>query len=334
MAKTCVGIDIGTSEIKFAVVSGGKVQRVAVRSMPDNLLREGRIISPETMADFMKETAKEEKINAKSAAVILPSAVAFTRRITLPMMTHDQLVLNLPYEFRDYITQEKDKYFYDYAVIGRRLDEETGEAIELDIIAAATLKETIQDYSWIVRRAGFKLEVAVPEEIAYMNIIRDFERRYPQEKTREYAFIDIGHTGTRLQIFNGIAHEATRVMEMGAALLDDVIAERYNVDEHIASAYKHANNNGELMLEGCQNVYSAIGVEIVRALNFYNFNNPTSELSEVFLCGGGAQIAPLVDLLRSELDKNVYTVNELLPESAKQFENSALCQLAIGITLA
>ncbi len=37
--------------------------------------------------------------------------------LRLPLMTEEQLRLNLPYEFHDYIGDEMDKYVFDYAMI-------------------------------------------------------------------------------------------------------------------------------------------------------------------------------------------------------------------------
>lgn len=40
-----------------------------------------------------------------------------TAMVTMPLMTADQLVYNLPYEFRDYITDELKNYIFDYAMM-------------------------------------------------------------------------------------------------------------------------------------------------------------------------------------------------------------------------
>lgn len=53
---------------------------------------------------------KENKIRCKEAAVVVSSGICFLRNVTMPEMTAEQLVYNLPYEFRDYITDELKKY--------------------------------------------------------------------------------------------------------------------------------------------------------------------------------------------------------------------------------
>lgn len=68
----------------------------------------GEIVSMDAMADFIKEMAKENGISRGAAAVILPGTLVFTRNVTVPAMTDGQLLYNLPFEFKDYLTQEKN----------------------------------------------------------------------------------------------------------------------------------------------------------------------------------------------------------------------------------
>ena len=75
--------------------------------------------------------------------------------------------MNLPYEFHDFVQGDKDQYFYDYAVVavgeGRKGEDGKEEPPTLDLLAAATRKETIAAYRRMLRLAGMKLVRAVPE---------------------------------------------------------------------------------------------------------------------------------------------------------------------------
>ena len=59
--------------------------------------------------NLIRKTMKENKIRCKEAAVVVSSGICFLRNVTMPEMTAEQLVYNLPYEFRDYITDELKK---------------------------------------------------------------------------------------------------------------------------------------------------------------------------------------------------------------------------------
>ncbi len=330
MAKNCVGMDIGERNIKMAVCSNGKVRRLVVQELPENLVREGKIVSLEEAAAFIKKTARSAKINTRNCGVILPAALAFTSAMTMPAMSAEHLSLNLPYEFRDFIPQEKDKYFYDYAVLDTILDE-VGNPSEIELIAAATLKETIKEYSDIFRRAGFKLKTAIPDELAYMNIIRNYIANGGSADAG-YCLIDLGHTATRLFIFKGIKHQATRVVEYGLEMLDAAIAGELGVDEHIARTHKNANTNNILESDACKNVYSNISVEVMRAINFYRFNAQDNNLAEVYIMGSGAKIAHLARQLTADLDMPVLSVEKLIPDSGHS-DDIVFCPAAIGVAL-
>ena len=86
MAKTILGIDIGYDSLKLAVVNGKQVRRTAVGPMPQNLIREGRVVSTETMGELIRRTMKEHGIRSGRAALVLPNETVFIRSVTMPLM--------------------------------------------------------------------------------------------------------------------------------------------------------------------------------------------------------------------------------------------------------
>ena len=117
MAKTYLGIDIGHETLKLALVKGDVVKKTASVSMPMNLLREGRVTSPESLGALIVQTMKEAHIRANMAAIILSGEISYLRTTTMPRMSAEQLAYNIPYEFSDYITGDLKNYLFDFAVI-------------------------------------------------------------------------------------------------------------------------------------------------------------------------------------------------------------------------
>ncbi|MEG0018745.1 MAG: hypothetical protein RR724_08430, partial [Hydrogenoanaerobacterium sp.] len=74
-------------------------------------------------------------------------------------------------------------------------------------------------------------------------------------------------------------------------------------------------------------------VEVMRALNFYNFNNGGDALEYAYFCGDGAEIEPLIQTISQAVSVELHSINELMPMSSKvAAADTALCSLAIGIT--
>lgn len=302
------GFDIGSHEMKIATVEGGKVKALVSVPMPEGLVQDGQITSFEDVAELIKTALKDNKLRGgKQASVILPSGITFLRRIKMPPMNVSQLNVNLPYEFKDYLTMEKNKYYFDYRVNAIKEDQD-GNPSEMDLTAAAVAKTAIEDYREMFRRAGLKLTTAIPAECAYANVISALNG----DSGKEYCFLDLGHTATRLLIYTGTVYETSKNMESALAAKNKAAAE----------------NDSE-------NIYSSIALEARKALNFYSFSYRDSNLSDAYLAGGGMNNSDLTEALRGSLDVTLHPADDILPESAKQVKSSGAGAwvLAIGAAL-
>lgn len=249
----------------------------------------------------------------------------------MPYMTVSQLKTNLPYEFRDYIQKDKNLYFYDYAVVGIQSDS-AGKKQSMDLMVSAVQKKIIDDCRTMLSKAGFRLVTAVPEPLAYRNLIRYFEKKNPDNHPVEYCIMDLGHHAIRMHMFIGDVYETTRQIEYGGAFLDTRIAEMLNVDRQTASRYKEENHEDILSSDVCQNLYGRISIEVMRAINFYGYNNPESDLQDIYIGGALAKAQPLIDTLRADLALQVHSIADLMPEMEND-EDLVLYSAAVGITL-
>lgn len=333
MIKTYLGIEIGNLVIKFAVCTEDTIKEFVVEQLPDNLVRDGNIVSWEVMADFIKEKLKSHRIGCKNVAMVLPESTTYVRRFLMPYMTVDQLRINLPYEFRDFITEEKDKYLYDYAIMDRVEEEHSGQISKnMDMMAVAVSKETIEKYKNMLKQSGLKLRVAAPESCAYQNIIRKHIKLSSSKEALDYAILDIGHNTVNLRIFTEGKYETGREIEPGIKEITHVISDELSVDEHIAEMYKVSNQNNILYAEKCMSVYSEIALEVRRVINFFTYNYPNNTLDTLYVCGGGAKIEPLMETLRSAIDFKVKGLHELFDGMLTNEEALMLGATAVGIT--
>lgn len=333
MKKNYLGIDIGSLDIKLAVCSKDTINEFVIERLPDNIVRDGNIVSWEVMTEFIKGVIKKHRIHCKYAAVILPDRNTYVRRILMPYMTVDQLKFNLPYEFHDFITDEKDKYIYDYAVLDVVEDENNGHTSKsLDIMAAAVLKEIIEKYRLMLKRCGLKLKVAAPESSAYQNIIKKYIEFNRFEKLGDYAILNIGHDSVSLWIFTEGKYETGRKIELGLGVVTNVIAEALGIDEHIAEIYKQNNQNNVMYSEECLSVYRQIAWEVMRVINFFTYNHPNNTLDTLYCCGGGAKIEPLMKILDDTMDLKVKSLHELFDTMTEHEDAMILGAAAVGIT--
>ncbi|NCB41960.1 MAG: hypothetical protein EOM59_05010 [Clostridia bacterium] len=331
MAKTYAGIDIGASEIKMAVCSNGIIKRAAVFPLPENMINKGEIASYEEIVPYLKSGRRKGHVRTKDAAVALSLQQAYLKRLTIPKMTAEQLSINLPYEFRDFIPEHKEKYFYDYYLV-EEIQEGEDEHL-YDIMASAVAKETVENYRILLKRSGFKLRTLLPQEVAYGNLIRAHEKAHPSQEKKDYCIVDLGHEGTRVHLFEGDTFEVTRQIDIGGKDLDAMIAQVKGIDKFMARAYKHSNRDGVQLLPECVSIYSNIAIEIMRAINFYAFNYPNNNLEKIYLCGGGSKIGPLIKQIRENITVELDGISQLMPQCAKNIVDPFLYSVALGVTM-
>ena len=323
-----VGFEIGDHSVKLVYFAGNELKKSVCAELPDAMVSHGRILSINAMADFLRDTARANGIPRARAAVSLSLADAYTRDVTMPAMTEQQLAYNLPFEFHDFLTEEKSKYFFDYSVREVRRDPD-GYPLEMDLFACAMLKERVEAYRAMFRRAGFKLKVLTPLETAYGALLTEYTRRTGAPEIGR-CVVDLGHRGTLMHFLQGGECVGVREIDLGLAELDQRIAEEMGVEIHAVRGYKQSNFNGVLDTEYAKEFYSRLAVEIMKAVNFYHYNNRERELEELYLCGGGAAIRPLRETIAATVKLKVKGGEELLADGMRPAEEPWLYLRAIG----
>ena len=330
-----IGIDIGSCNCKIAVHSGGGTKLVSAR-MPENIIRsganEGEVASPETMAAFLKDLRSAEHIHERDAALVLSSGQAYFRYLTMPPMNVTELTLNLPYEFRDYITGDPDDYTYDYAVDQLIRDDE-GNVVRMDLYAAAVPKSVVETYGIMLRKAGFKLKMVTPAPMVYMRLMRAYSNPEQDAANRDCVLVDLGHRDVTVITFRGHRYDSMRTIDFGCDEMDRTIADIKGIDVHTASNYKLTNFEGVLDDPSCLALCDHFAVEVSKVINFYNFNNPNREIGQLFFLGGGARIPHLTNTIANAVSVPSCVIDPLLPPEAQGQENTTVCAMAIAAAL-
>ncbi len=329
MAKRILGVDIGYDNLKIALCVDGRIKKTAVAPMPENLIKDSHVASSEVLGELIRTTMRKNGIHASRAAMVLPNEMTYVRTMTMPLMNAEQLVYNIPYEFNDYLVDELKSYTFDYAMIS---DPKKDQSDSMELMAVAIHTDIIDEGRAVLDRAGLRLAKAAPAEYVYISLIRRYEQT--NGKTGEYCILDLGFHSIRMYMFRSDRHVVTRVLDVGLSSLDTILADSLSVDPHLAHTYLLTNHEDCQNQDVCVNAFSNIGVELMRALNFYRFSNPDSQLSDVWVSGGGTKIPRLCQAISESLGIPLHPIEELMPkQTGKAIENVGDYVIASGITM-
>lgn len=343
-----IGVEIGNDNLKLAICSGGKVQKLVCEKIPENIVQEDMILIPDAMSEFLRETRKKYKIGSAGVAVVLPEGAAYTRKFEIPAMNDAELRLNLPYEFKDYLDQEKGKelYVYDYCILDVEYEEEADEIPEITsedgkkknkapakkpknytVFAAAMKKDLIDTYASMFKKAGLKLQRAVPYDAAIQNLLLGKDN-IPDS----VAVLDIGANKAKLNIFNNGKYEMGRSFDIGGRYIDDMLAQSYKVDSHTAATYKETNFENCLSCDECVDAYSTLAVEVMKVLTFYRVQG--NKIADIYFAGGSSLIEMLKTRVVKATELSPHDVTKLLSDiKAGDEALGVICHAAIGAAI-
>ena len=328
--KTCLGIDIGNNRAKIAVKKGGSVRRLLMDTVPDGLMKDNHIVSYDAMGDFLRDMLRRNHVSINKAHLCMPIHEVYVRNVTLPMMNIQQLKVNLPYEFHDYITEDMGKYIYDYAVLPDR--EADGQ---LHLIAVAASKELISSHQQMAKRAHIKLESIEPANVPLFRYLEKKIKSRPEGDTpQDFAILDLGDVSLKLHFFTKGQYEVTRSMDYGVGAASERISEESGQDIHISRVNLETNGSNVLSEPYLEDVFSDLASRIMRVLNFYNFNNRNNTLEELYYFGGGSLLEPLLANIREAVPLKLTSISELITMKNKLAEEEILIGAqAIGMVM-
>ncbi len=323
MASRMIGVEIGSNTLKLAVCSGGVVKNVAVERMPEDLVREGRVTAPAAMTEFIKDMCKEYGIRPGPCALVLPSQLVISHHVTMPVMSEGELKLNLPFEFRDFVGKDGAKYDYDYSVMNVKDN-------VMELFAAAVRKDVVEEYYSIFKKAGMTLKLAIPAEMAWLNLIAQ-ATNVPDK----LCVVDVGHNTTRVNIFVNGNFVMGKDIEMAGALLDETIAAEQQVDPFVAHTRKEANMNKVLSADFLSDAYQSLAIEVMKTINYFNYadNSGGARLEHLYYCGGSSVIEPLRTALLKSTGMTLHHVYRLVNMGDNPSDHALYCALAAGAAI-
>ncbi len=308
--KALLGICAQHQRLSFAVMRGESLEKTFWIDIPEDIVSGVDIKSRNLFGELIRDTLKQNRVKVKDVAYVLSGENTFIRNLNIPEMDDEQIKYNIPFEFRDYIRGELKEYAFDYAHIPNR-DPRDAQEGTISIMAAATPKEHLEVIKEVTQVAGLRLVKAAPDLCAFeklLYLLPDVE-----ERQKERCFLDFGHGTVRLFIYKNGRYKLMHMVHTGMRKVIETVADVKNVDYQIARTYLTSNYEDVQNDPECQKVYRDISVEILKGLNFYEMSDMSARLDDVVLCGGGAMVEPLVEMLKQRIMKNVVTMNEFLP---------------------
>lgn len=307
-------IDINDSSIKVVKLEKRKggfllVSYNELRILP-NIVKGGVIANQEALVKIIQaacQTARGKKITARHVVLSLPEEKSFSQIIQMPAMTLKELEKAVPFEAENYIPLPIDKVYLDFEVITPH--DKGDDSRHLDVLVNVMPKPIVDSYVACARAAGFTPRIL---EIESQSIARALVPGGHSEKP--VAIIDLGKDNTSFIIFSGSAPRFATSVPFCAKQLTQALCETLNITAQKAEELKVKNGlldkktkQSREAVKAMEPMLADFVEKIKKYISFYHGHSShdyfpsDSDISNIILCGGGANLKGLPEYLEHAL---------------------------------
>ena len=311
MAKTCVGLDIGSSSVKVVQLKetskGYHLVNFGIEPLPPQTIVDGAIMNQTAVVDAIKQLRLALKLKGREVATAISGHSVIIKKIKVPPMTPAELEDQIPWEAEHHIPFSKDDVEIDHQLVSTQ-----NAQGQMELLLVAAKKEVVSDFTMVIREAKLMPTVM---DVAAFTIQNAYEVNYEATPTDAVALVNVGAALSNINIISGGTSAFTRDVTVGGNVFTEEIQKRLNVSQEEAEAWK-IGSVGEGAHEVLPHEVEAVLAEVAdgvagqfqRSLDFFLSSSADATISKIYLCGGAAK----VPALQKSLQDKAHTPVELL----------------------
>ncbi len=228
------GLDIGLRSLKIAQVSGPDLIGVNAANIPEGSFSHNGIKDKQILADIIKKSlaeAKPQPITSKFVYSGLPESLVFTKFLTIPEASSDELTRYITNEAIKFFPMQANEIYLDWEVAGQTPEGAT------EVLAVAASKKTVDDLVETMNLAGLEMLNIETKPLA-------LTRALISAKENELILMaDIGAKVTSLVILDNRTIRLTSVVKIGGdQLATDLAGSVQVLSQEISHLMKYYQN--------------------------------------------------------------------------------------------
>jgi type IV pilus assembly protein PilM len=299
-SKGLVGLDIGSSAVKALELKpagkGYKVGAIGVEPIPPDSIVDGAIIDSAAVADAIRRLFTNKQFKARDVAASLSGNSVIVKKITLPVMSDQELAESIYWEAEQYIPFDIQDVNLDYEVIDPGTGPESQGAMEVLLVAAK--KDKIADYTGVIVQAGRTPVVVDVDAFALQNA---YEANYGVDPARVIVLLNAGASAININILTGGQSVFTRDVSMGGNAFTEAVQKELNLPFDAAEDVKRGQNVEGVAYDDARPVLRAMTdnvlLEVEKTFDFFKATAASDHIDRIMLSGGASKIEGFVAAL-------------------------------------
>jgi len=340
VAKTVLGIDIGSSSIKFVQLTksfrGQATARFLEKPIPSSLpdAQATDSIIPEwntDLAKIIKDSIEEKRFASDEYITSLPSKLIMVREVKLPFKEAAKIRQVIKFEIEQSLPFPPEEVVVDFLVS----DENQENAL---ITAFCLHKRNLSNHLSILNAAGIEPKVITIDSFPILRALKESVLNLEGV----IVHIDLGAKNTTVNIFRGGEFAYTRAIPKAGNFITTKIKNRFEISFEEAETLKKdpvVDLASPYLSDTVQIISKAleeIATEISYTINSFRVKKGEYPVNKILLSGGTSSLKGVAQFLGNKLNSNV---SLFLPKSffevsgieQEQAINTPIFHISLGL---
>jgi type IV pilus assembly protein PilM len=321
--KDIVGIDIGASSVKLVQLqeskNGFQLKGLDREPLPPEAVVDDSIMDSSVVVGAIRDLISRNNIKSQDVASSVSGHSVIIRKISLPLMTEDELDKSIQWEAEQYIPFEMSEVFLDYHILGPDQNDQG----QMEVVLVAAKKEFVDEYISVLKESGLHPVVMDIDCFAIENIYCSV---YDDETFNVVGLVDMGASGVQINILKESVSVFTRDIQFGGNSYNEELQKRFGLNTQDAENLKLGGElpgvDPSLVAVAIQEVSDNLVQEIRRSLDFFSATFADERIQKLYITGGVALTNNILNSLTSGLDMPVEVLDPFsrMSVSEKDFD--------------
>lgn len=291
LARKSVGLDVGSHMIKLAEVQQRgtmfSIEKFGHIPTPFGTVENGMINNPEEVGRELGKLVEKLKLKGSKVVSALSGQQIYTRLMTLPAMSLDDLRSAALYHATSFLPISIDDVTADIYPV-REYNDPGGQGKMAEVFFIAARKSQAESLVKTCEIAGLKLNILEIEPLSLKTLYQ------PVIETKIYGILNIGAQRSYLSIFQDNSLVFLRSIGFGCSAL-------YLQIPRLAE--------GECRLEDlkagepeCITLLRSLLDETTHSLDYFRLQNKDDSIDRIFLSGGCARLNGIDELISKQIN--------------------------------
>ncbi|MCX6779337.1 MAG: type IV pilus assembly protein PilM [Candidatus Magasanikbacteria bacterium] len=348
--KKAFGLDLGDHSIKVVqlkqrLVNKGpyhyELAHASSFNLPAGLIVNGEIVQPEEVIRLLKSHLTQQKIHLNKipwAVSCLPETKTYIQLLNIHLSEPKEKLEQSDIEslIPSYLPYELNEIYLDWQEINPNPKE-----VDRSVLLAAVPKKIADPYTYLLNIAGI---VPLAFEVEALPIARAVINRQKDLTTQSRGILDLGATRSSFIIYDHGTIQFSLSLPISGAQITEHIQKSLSLTFEQAEKIKKecGADKGKCspeLAKVLEEIIDDLAKKITQAIQFYKVHFPEKNtLTGIRLCGGGANLLNLENILSAKLKMKIRKVNpwvNIYPkgEEPMPLDESISYTTAIGLAL-